>query len=389
MAGMTNNFCMKGKIRTLEKCPKCGKRFTPSLDLLTKDVVDLRCETCELRPHFVYIDVRDMGAGKLYTDKSRYKYDSFSVAHRQLERMRHEWDEGTFDPSEWAPGMRKLFSIEETCSQWLNYLKSTVSHSHYRHCGTAMELHVKPLLVKLKVVDVRHIRTIHIDAVYVALLAASYELKTIKNYMQSFHEYCQYWFDRDVLIKIPKFPEVKVPEKFKPWIGVEKQLLILSKVPDEFDNRLLIETFLQGGHRPSELIAHYKRDLEEGELVVRQAFDAKGNLKPPKNGKIKRRTVSLSLFSRLLKHCEQKSPGDYIFIRSEGRPYSYDSFYHLWTDAAELANIKIAPQAGARRSKVSQVRESLEREIKEKLQSVLEHDSDAYKAYSRDRSEKI
>ena len=38
---------------------------------------------------------------------------------------------------------------------------------------------------------------------------------------------------------------------------------------------------------------------------------------------------------------------------------------------------------------MSQVREELEKELKEKLQGVLEHDSDAYKAYARDRSEKI
>ena len=37
----------------------------------------------------------------------------------------------------------------------------------------------------------------------------------------------------------------------------------------------------------------------------------------------------------------------------------------------------------------SLLRGAIDLELKEKLQDVLEHDSDAYKAYARDRSEKI
>lgn len=384
-----NYLCMKGCVRTLEKCLTCGKTFTATRHPVSKDVIYIHCETCNTHPYFVYLDVRDMGASKIYTDQHGHKFDSFGVAHRQLEVMRRDYDEKKFDPSLWAPGMRKIYSIEGSCSQWLKYLKATVSYSHFSHCKGPMDNHIKSILAELKVTDVRELRTIHVDAVYVALLTGGFEKKTIRNYMQAFHQYCQYWFDRDVLARMPKFPEVTVPEKFKPWIPVEKQILILGQVPDEYDNQLLIETFLQGGHRPSELIAHNKKDLQEGEMVVHQAFDSKGSLKTTKTGKIKRRGVSIALFSKLLKHCEGKSPEDFIFTRDGGRHYSYDAFYHLWTNSAEAAGIKIPPVAGARRSKVSQVREELEKELKEKLQGVLEHDSDAYKAYARDRSEKI
>jgi hypothetical protein len=384
-------LCMKGTIRTLEKCPVCEKPFARSLHPVTGDVIFLSCETatCKTHPRYVYIDARNMGAGKIYTDQHGHLFDSFGVAYRQLEAMRRDFDEKKFDPSQWAPSMRKLYAVTETCSQWLKHLKSTVGDSHYTHCKGVMELHVKPVLEKLKLVDIRDLQTIHVDAVYVALLSGGYDKKTVKNYMQHFHQYCKHWVDRDVLIKMPKFPEVTVPEKFKPWIPVEKQIIILSKVPDKDDNLLLIETFLQGGHRPSELIAHFKRDIQEGELIVHQAFDSKGKLKPPKTLKILRRGVSLSLFNRLLEHCENKSPQDFIFTRAGERPYSYDAFYHLWTNAAEAAGIKIAPVAGARRSKASQVREELEKEMKQKLRDVLDHESNAYKAYARDRSEKI
>ena len=218
------------------------------------------------------------------------------VSHRQLEVMRRDYDKKKFDPSLWAPGMRKIYSIEGSCSQWLKYLKATVSYSHFSHCKGPMDNHIKSILAELKVTDVRELRTIHVDAVYVALLTGGFEKKTIRNYMQAFHQYCQYWFDRDVLARMPKFPEVTVPEKFKPWIPVEKQILILGQVPDEYDNQLLIETFLQGGHRAFELIAHNKKDLQEGEMVVHQAFDSKGSLKTTKTGKIKRRGVSIALF---------------------------------------------------------------------------------------------
>lgn len=66
---------------------------------------------------------------------------------------------------------------------------------------------------------------------------------------------------------------------------MEKQILILGQVPAEYDTCLLIETFLRGGHCAFELIAHCKKDLQEGEMVVHQAFDSKGSLNLKRLGK--------------------------------------------------------------------------------------------------------
>ena len=379
---------MKGKIRTKEKCPICGKCFSPSLHPISKDVIFLSCMTCKTNPQFLYIDARDMSCGKIYSDQHGNKFDSFGAAYRQLESMRRDFDEKRFNPSQWVPSMRKVFSVEEMCKTWLALIEPR-DYEHFRHCRTAMELHIKPVLTELKVIDVRDIRTVHVDAVYLVLQSKGLEPKTIKNYIQHFHQFCQYLYDREHIDKMPKFPSVNVPEKFKPWIQTDSQLLILSKVPYQDDNVLLIETFLQGGHRPSELIAHKVMDLQDGELVVSRAFNCKGVIKCTKTGHVERKTLSMDLYTRLLKHCANKKPEDYIFLRDDNKPYSYDAFYHLWTNATTIAGFKIAPVAGARRSKVSQERERLEREMKEALRDILDHESDAWKAYARDRTEKI
>jgi hypothetical protein len=379
---------MKGKIRTKEKCPVCSKCYSPTLHPKSKDVIMLSCDTCKTSPQYYYIDARDILCGRIYSDQHGKKFDSFEAGYRQLQAMRHDIDEKKFDPSHWVPSMKRVFSIEEMSKKWLALVEAQ-DYEHFRHCRTAMELHVKPVLTDLKVVDVRDIRTVHVDAVYLLLKSKKYEPKTIKNYMQHFHQFCNYLYGRDFIDKMPKFPSITVPEKFKPWIPKETQLLILSKVVDEYDNMILVETFLQGGHRPSELIAHQPMDLQDGELVVSRAFDCKGNIKCTKTGLIARRQISTNLYTRLLKHCVNKKPDDYIFLRDGNRPYSYDAFYHLWSNAAMPAGIKIAPVAGARRSKVSQERERLEREMKEVLRGILDHESDAWKDYARGSTEKI
>jgi hypothetical protein len=379
---------MKCKIRTKEKCPVCGKSYSQTLHPESKDVIYLSCETCKTSPQFFYIDARDMSCGKIYSDQRGKKFDSFEAAYRQLQSMRHDIDEKKFDPSRWVPSMKKVFSVEEMSKKWLALIE-VQDYEHFRHCRTAMELHVKPVLADLKVIDVRDIRTVHVDAVYLLLKSNKYEPKTIKNYMQHFYQFCNYLYGREFIDKMPKFPSITVPKKFKPWIDIEKQLLILSKVPDEYDNIVLIETFLQGGHRPSELIAHQPMDLQEGELVVSRAFSCKGEIKCTKTGLFTRRTVSMDLYTRLVRHCANKKPEDFIFLRDGNRPYSYDAFYHLWTNATRDAGVKISPVAGARRSKVSQERERLEKEMKEALREILDHESAAWKDYARDSTEKI
>ena len=68
-----NNLCMRGKIRTKQKCPKCKGLFKDT----SKDLV---CPTCLTTPNRYYIDVFWHQQIKVYSDTNGRVLDSYELA---------------------------------------------------------------------------------------------------------------------------------------------------------------------------------------------------------------------------------------------------------------------------------------------------------------------
>jgi hypothetical protein len=88
-------FSMAGKIRTREVCPTCGQNFHAI------EETGILCQECNTKPatYYIYLYHRDPIRGrdhKISRDINGDILDSYRRAHRLLERIRSEIDQGIF-----------------------------------------------------------------------------------------------------------------------------------------------------------------------------------------------------------------------------------------------------------------------------------------------------
>ncbi len=381
-----NRLSMKGKIRTKEKCQSCQGNFQAVQHPITKDHIDLMCPSCRTRPLYYFIDARDMKAGKIYKNKRGQLFDSFLAAHRQLEEMRGEIDNHTFDPEDWVPKRLQEFKFRDVAKKWIERIERDKSYSYVRHCKSYLEHHIKR---ELGDIDVRDIRTSHIEDLYLKLIEKKLSPKTIDGILSTLQTLINRLHYLDLITRVPKFPLVKVPQTAKGWINREKQKAVLSHIPER--HRLIFETLKETAERPGEVCAHKKKDLIDGEICIERAFDERGNFKEEKTGKVIYRGISLALWNKLAEQAKDKLPEAWLFLDEFGKPYSQDRLYRIWKRATKAAGMQISLYAGTRHSRASQKRLEKEKEIAEACRKELGHSKSltTMKHYARDRREEL
>lgn len=397
LPGERSHLSMKGTIRTLEKCPKCQCTFKPVIHPHTKDVIDLRCPTCGARPKYYYIDAREFKIGKLYKDKNGRKYDSFLAVHRQLEKMRAQDDDHTLNPDDWVPSKLKEFKFKHCAKDWLVKIEIDKSYSYWRHSRSDMEHHIFPELGDM---DVRDVRSKHIDDLYYKLMEkeiektkgvkTKLEMKTVDHIMETLKTFLRRCRRLEIINRLPEFPVISVPEKFKGWFNAEKRALALSFIPER--HKIIFETLMESSTRPGEVCAHKVKDLIDGEIAIERAFDEKGKLKESKTGKVSYRGLSLQLWEKLVQRSKGKQPESWLFLDEFGKPYSQGRLYDLWKSALKKAGLPhIGLVAGTRRSRASQKRLEMEKKIAEACRKELDHASSetTMKHYARSRKEQL
>lgn len=381
-----NWLSMKGTLRTLEKCVSCQGNFKPVQHPFTKDIIDLMCPSCMTRPRYFYIDARDFKAGKIYKDKKGKKFDSFLAVHRQLEEMRAQDDKHTFDPSDWMPKKLKEYRFKEAANDWIDKLKIDKSFSYVRHTRSYIDNHIIPVMGDM---DIRDIRSSHVEGLYYGLVKKKLAAKTIDDIMSTLQTLLNRLYRLELISRMPIFPVVSVPEKHKGWINAEKQAQILSFIPER--HRLIYELLIETAERPGEVCAQKKKDLIDGEMVIERAFDEKGHTKQTKSGRVRYCGISLVLWKKLLDYSKDKLPEAWLFLDEFGQPYSQGRLYAIWKRAGKKADINISLYGGTRRSRASQKRLEKEKEIAEACRQELGHTSGdvTMKHYARSRREQI
>jgi integrase len=375
----TGGVCMKGKVRTWEKCTVCKGNFVLAL---IGEHMDLMCPNCKTRPRSYYVDARALGAGKIWTDnKTGETFRYYEAAYQQLETMRKKVKDHTFDPNDYIAKKAEEIKVKTLSTRWLERIKIDKSYSYCRHSKTEMELHISPVFGET---DVRDIRNHHIADFYYHLLGKGLSPKSVKNILATFKTFLNSL--DDLVPRLPKFPVVKVPEKAGGWINTQSQCKIVSAIPER--HRLIFETLIELWCRPAEVCALKKRDLIDGEVCIERAFDEKGGIKERKSGKVLYRGISLQLYNALIQTNKDKLPEAWLFVDEFGKPYSQARLYDLWMAAGKKVGIKISLYAGTRRSRASQKRLEMEKEIAGKIAAELGNTKAvAMKHYAKSRKE--
>lgn len=354
---------MLGKIRTYQKCQKCGKDFIV-LDN-EKGIACLNCMTVPSR--LLYIDARDFGIKppRLYTSRKGKVFTSFDLALQQLEAMRESWgvDGKSFNADDWIARKVAEFKFELLIEGLLKKYERQVetgqkSRAYVRKVRQRVRDYLTPFF---KGMDIRDIaRKKKVVEFYYTLLDRSLSDKTIKHILSILHTFLM--DNDDLIMRVPRFPEFKViPKRQKKWMGQGMQLLVLSYVRDK--DRLSIELAIDTGLRTGEISALKKKDLlfMDGYLTVCAAFSENEFRETTKEGyhcyKPKIVGVSQPVWQKLIEHVKDLREDEFIFTR-EGKPYVKDRLYRVWRSACKKAKVPHVPISNAtRHSRASQIME--------------------------------
>jgi integrase len=266
------------------------------------------------------------------------------------------------------------YDLKKGLLSWIDGLElEGKSYAYTYHLRQRSRDYIIPFFRKLRVLDIRAIRTYHIHSLYHALLKKRLSSKTVKHILDTLKTFLNYQYSIEKIDVLPRFPKVKVtPKKPKGWIDREMQEKVISEMP--FEHHLIFQVLCETGIRPGEVCALKKKDIQDGGLWIERAFDEKGFLKETKTGNSYLRPISEGLYNRLLEHARFLFPEDFLF-RHKGEPYNRRLLYRLWVRAASKVGVKITPYQGSRHSRVSQLRKELENRMHEQLRKELGHSS--------------
>ncbi|MBF0472849.1 MAG: zinc ribbon domain-containing protein [Nitrospirae bacterium] len=142
---------MKGKVRTREKCPKCGAGFKeiPETDII--------CPECGRRPKTFYLDLyHQQTKHKISRDLDGNILDSYKRAYRLLERMRKDIDDFRFDVKDYLPKEIEQFRVYNLFPKWINNKKSKgLSQVHIHKTESYIKTYYLPFFQNLSARDIR------------------------------------------------------------------------------------------------------------------------------------------------------------------------------------------------------------------------------------------
>ena len=383
---------MAGRVRTREVCPKCAGEFQSVNHPITRDQIDLICPTCQIRPNRYYVDGRSIkdrrgAVGKLYRDRHSSPFDSFLAAKRTLDTIRQEIDEHRFDSSRWTPDRRKEMILSKISDPWLDHLDRNLSRGYAIQQRRFIFSYLVPMLGD---VDVRDIRGLDVEVLQAKLVEKNLAGNTVRNILTTLRTLLRWLHKKDVIDRVPSFPPLAaIPRSNVGWISPETQQAILGCIRP--DVRLLVETMMASGARPGEAVAWKARDLYDGGLKIERALTQDRKVKGTKTAAVSWKILPEDLYRRLAEHSREKLPEAWLFVNAVGRPYPTTQVSWLWRQAAVKAQVDVCLYVAARHSRVSQLREELERRVSEELRKELAHTSSrtTLRHYVRDDREKV
>jgi len=316
---------MAGKVRTREKCGKCGGAFK------IVEEVDILCPQCGTKPESFFIRLYWLGKERrIAKDRDNHPLDSFKRAHRLLEKIRSDIDGRTFDITDYLPKEIDQFRGHVLLPKWYaSKVSLNRAPSHLRE----VKRHVDKLFVPFfKDLDCRDIRTFHIEDFFNTLTGGD---KTKKNVMIMLKNFCHWLQDRDILLRLPKFPEISPALPAIIWTTKEVQLKILAAVPEK--DRPMFQFAIYHPIRPGELRALKVKDflVDQGVVQISRAFSLKEE-RSRKNKKPYYLPLSATFDRSVL---NSKLPEAFVFLNAIGRPYTSSGLRKIWWRACKNAKV--------------------------------------------------
>lgn len=263
-----------------------------------------------------------------------------------------------FNPDHWFTQTAKEFLFEVYAEKWFD--RQELAPSYYDDVKRCVFKHLIPFFGKM---DLRDIQYRDIED-FLASLPKHLSPKSRKNILGVLRTIFGHAYRREEIVRIPGFPEVKVPEPDFRWISAEWQKKILERI-DTADRPIFLFLRLTAC-RPGEARALKWDcvDFENHQIHIRRAFSRNELRETTKTRRNKPIPMTKLLLQLLSVQREKAKVVDvngvaqgFVFVNTSGRPYS-DHLWEIWNEARDKVKApKVTMYQGTRHSRGTQLLE--------------------------------
>jgi integrase len=314
-----------GKIRTKEKCPVCGSLF------IEVPRTGLECPVHKTRPRRFFVDLWWKEAQiKIYSDKNDQILSSWDQAYLCLALINKEIKEGFFDSSKYVRKDKSQFWLSTLIGKFHKFKIPQIAPSYQ----TNYRIMVDSAKAFFKNQDVREIRKLDLEKYKIHLEERGTRGKTLKNYLDLFRVFLNDCCDRlEILDRVPKLPDVDVPDPQFRWLEAEDQQKIWAFIP--IADRPIFDFMALHGCRPGEARALRVKDvdLRSGTVAISSTWSGK-ELRERRKGR-RAKPVTLPIHPEMIEfvggRAKSALPGAFLFINPRtDRVYSQNRLRKIW-----------------------------------------------------------
>ena len=342
---------MVGKIRTLEKCPRCRGKFQGE---------PLRCLNCKITPTRYYLDLYWKKRHKLYSDQDGFVLTSWEQTSRFLAHIRYEVDREqkskgkfTFDPRNYVKRDLKALRFEGYVLAWLERRQKEIDRGHLSrgYLRSVKSYATNHLISYFDAVNIREMNEGMIED-FRDQLPVSLATKTVANILGLLRKVLQDAHRRRDIERVPFFPKVEIGDPDIRWLDEEDQVKVLEYIVDPVRRAFFIFSFHQAT-RPGETRALRWEDIDfrRNQVTIRAAMDEE--VYRPHTKERDCRKLPLHVEVRQALEALPRDINGFVFT-FRGKPLNHKLIYKAWCRATAAAGIDVTCYQGTRHSGASQ-----------------------------------
>ena len=304
------------------RCPKCRKPYKESPR-------GFRCPKCRGKPERLFVSLSWQGKlVRVYSDKQGNPIQDFRQAQRVLAQIAAELETGEFDPTRWVKQEAERFIVKNLVKEYLTEKRETLSPLGFNAKRSWLENYILPALGDK---DVREVKGYHLADLYRELLSdgkrkregklAPSTVHKIFVELRAFLNWCR---KRELIDRLPAFPEVKTTEPPIKFLTPEQQAAVLEAIPPE--HKPIFAFLFATGCRVGEARALMWDCvyLSEDFLIIRRAFSGDYLRDIPKEGKQKAIPL-VGVIKEIIEHQARNKKAMWVF------PYKHPRRKDYWT----------------------------------------------------------
>jgi integrase len=258
-------------------------------------------------------------------------------ARRILTAIRHEIDQGAFNPKQWKP--ENPLILNTYYEGWLksNPKRSEKTNRDYKG------YFINHTLPNIGDMDIRHIRYKHLEKLYNSLKLSD---KAKYNVLGALRTMLRWAYRSEDIQQIPPFPVLSFELPEIEYLTFEQQEKIISFIPE--DDRPIFEFGMEYGLRTQEVRALQKDCITDETVLIKRSFSDNTLQEHTKTKKTRVEPMTEAADEIISRARKTLSP--FIFVRKDGNPYSNKNMNTIWRKACKAAGINIKLQAAFRHS---------------------------------------